>query len=228
MKLWVGLGNPGAQYAGNRHNIGFMAVDRIHDDHGFAPWRARFNGEVSEGRIGSDRVILLKPTTYMNDSGRSVRAAADFFKIPVGDIIVFHDELDIAPGKCRIKHGGGHAGHNGLRSISQHMGDTYDRIRLGVGHPGDKNMVSNFVLGDFSKADRNGWLEDVLRGMSDGAPALAGGAQDRFLNAVSMRVAPPRPSTGTQPERAPKPQPAPAPPEDTRSALDKLRDRFSR
>uniref|UniRef100_UPI0035B2320A aminoacyl-tRNA hydrolase n=1 Tax=Paenirhodobacter enshiensis TaxID=1105367 RepID=UPI0035B2320A len=240
MKLWVGLGNPGAQYAGNRHNIGFMAVDRIAEDHGFGPWRARFQGEVSEGRIGSERIVLLKPATYMNDSGRSVRPTADFYKIPLGDITVFHDELDIAPGKCRLKQGGGHAGHNGLRSISQHMGEAYARVRLGVGHPGDKAKVANYVLGDFSKADREGWLADLLHGISDGAPALARGEGDHFLNAVSLRVAPPRSSAGTHPERAPaepksepkaakpaKPK-APAPTaEDTRSPLDKLRDKFN-
>lgn len=231
MKLWVGLGNPGAQYAGNRHNIGFMAVDRIASDHGFGPWKARFQGEVSEGRIGTDRIVLLKPTTYMNDSGRAVRAASDFYKIPVSDITVFHDELDIAPGKCRVKHGGGHAGHNGLRSISQHMGEGYARIRLGVGHPGDKALVSNYVLGDFSKSDRESWLEDILRGISDGAAALARSEDDHFLNAVSLRVAPPRSSAGTHPERrqAPQmPEKIVSAPKDTRSPIEKLADKFKR
>lgn len=231
MKLWVGLGNPGAQYAGNRHNIGFMAVDRIASDHGFGPWKMRFQGEVSEGRIGTDRIVLLKPTTYMNDSGRAVRAASDFYKIPVSDITVFHDELDIAPGKCRVKHGGGHAGHNGLRSISQHMGEGYARIRLGVGHPGDKALVSNYVLGDFSKSDRESWLEDILRGISDGAAALARSEDDHFLNAVSLRVAPPRSSAGTHPERrqAPQmPEKIVSAPKDTRSPIEKLADKFKR
>ncbi|MFT3687567.1 aminoacyl-tRNA hydrolase [Paenirhodobacter sp.] len=222
MQLWVGLGNPGAKYAANRHNIGFMALDRIAADHGFGPWKARFQGQVSEGRFGSDRVILLKPETFMNLSGQSVRAAADFYKIPVEDITVFHDELDLAPGKMRVKQGGGHAGHNGLRSIHQHMGEAYARVRLGIGHPGHKDRVAGYVLSDFFKADQD-WLDDLLRGISEGAPALAAGEAQKFLNTVSLRTAPPRSSTGTRPE----PKPAPAP-EDTRSPIEKLADRFKR
>ncbi|MDF1620981.1 aminoacyl-tRNA hydrolase [Pseudothioclava nitratireducens] len=228
MKLWVGLGNPGAKYAGNRHNIGFMALDRIAADHGFGPWRARFQGQVCEGRFGSTRVTLLKPETFMNLSGQSVRAAADFFKIDAPDITVFHDELDLAPGKCRLKTGGGHAGHNGLRSIHAHLGPDYDRVRLGIGHPGDKNRVAAYVLSDFAKAEA-GMLDDLLRGISDGAPALATGEGPKFLNAVSLRTAPPRSSTGAaKPETAP---PAPAPQKekaatDTRSPFDKLKDHF--
>jgi PTH1 family peptidyl-tRNA hydrolase len=222
MQLWVGLGNPGAKYAGNRHNIGFMALDRIAADHGFGPWRARFQGQVSEGRFGSTRVVLLKPETFMNLSGQSVRAAADFYKIPVEDITVFHDELDLAPGKCRHKRGGGHAGHNGLRSIHQHLGADYARVRLGIGHPGDKARVAGYVLSDFAKAEAD-QLDDLLRGLCDGAPALAAGEVTKFLNAVSLRVAPPRASTGTQ-------KPAPAPPEapDTApiSPFDRLRAHF--
>jgi PTH1 family peptidyl-tRNA hydrolase len=228
MKLWVGLGNPGAKYAGNRHNIGFMALDRIAADHGFGPWRARFQGQVCEGRFGSTRVTLLKPETFMNLSGQSVRAAADFFKIDAPDITVFHDELDLAPGKCRLKTGGGHAGHNGLRSIHAHLGPDYDRVRLGIGHPGDKNRVAAYVLSDFAKAEAE-MLDDLLRGISDGAPALAAGEGPKFLNAVSLRTAPPRSSTGAaKPEPAP---PAPAPQKekaapDTRSPFDKLKDHF--
>ena len=228
MKLWVGLGNPGAKYAGNRHNIGFMALDRIAADHGFGPWRARFQGQVCEGRFGSTRVTLLKPETFMNLSGQSVRAAADFFKIDATDITVFHDELDLAPGKCRLKTGGGHAGHNGLRSIHAHLGPDYDRVRLGIGHPGDKNRVAAYVLSDFAKAEAE-MLDDLLRGISDGAPALAAGEGPKFLNAVSLRTAPPRSSTGAaKPETAP---PAPAPQKekaapDTRSPFDKLKDHF--
>lgn len=228
MKLWVGLGNPGAKYAGNRHNIGFMALDRIAADHGFGPWRARFQGQVCEGRFGSTRVTLLKPETFMNLSGQSVRAAADFFKIDAPDITVFHDELDLAPGKCRLKTGGGHAGHNGLRSIHAHLGPDYDRVRLGIGHPGDKNRVAAYVLSDFAKAEA-GMLDDLLRGISDGAPALAADEGPKFLNAVSLRTAPPRSSTGAaKPETAP---PAPAPQKekaapDTRSPFDKLKDHF--
>lgn len=237
MKLWVGLGNPGAKYAANRHNIGFMALDRIAADHGFGPWKARFQGQVSEGRFGSDRVILLKPDTFMNLSGQAVRAAADFYKIPVEDIIVFHDELDLAPGKMRVKTGGGHAGHNGLRSIHQHMGEAYARVRLGIGHPGHKDRVAAYVLSDFFKADQD-WLDDLMRGLSEGASALAAGEHQKFLNIVSLRIAPPRSSAGTRPEvpsagpaAAPGKSPEPAPaatPEDTRTPIEKLADRFRR
>lgn len=228
MQLWVGLGNPGAKYAANRHNIGFMAVDRIAADHGFAPWKKAFQGCVSEGRFGSARVILLKPETFMNLSGQSVRAAADFYKIPVGAITVFHDELDLAPGKCRLKQGGGHAGHNGLRSIHQHLGEAYARVRLGIGHPGDKDRVAGYVLSDFAKAEAV-WLDDLLRGISDGAPALAAGEGAKFLNAVALHTAPPRPSTGTRPDAPPAPATKTAAAEtDTRSPLEKLADRFKR
>ena len=230
MQLWVGLGNPGAKYAANRHNIGFTAVDRIAADHGFAPWKKAFQGHVSEGRFGSTRVILLKPETFMNLSGQSVRAAADFYKIPVEGITVFHDELDLAPGKCRLKQGGGHAGHNGLRSIHQHLGEAYARVRLGIGHPGDKDRVAGYVLSDFAKAEAV-WLDDLLRGISDGAPALASADGARFLNAVALRMAPPRPSTGSRPAETPAAPAAPAqaaPVSDPRSALEKLADRFRR
>ncbi|MBD3788420.1 MAG: aminoacyl-tRNA hydrolase, partial [Sphingomonadales bacterium] len=211
MQLWVGLGNPGAKYAANRHNIGFMALDRIAADHGFGPWRKGYQGLVSEGRFGSERVILLKPETFMNLSGQSVRAAADFYKIPVEAITVFHDELDLAPGKCRVKAGGGHAGHNGLRSIHQHMGEAYARVRLGIGHPGQKDRVAGYVLSDFAKAEAE-WLDDLMRGISDGAPQLAAGDSAKFLNAVSLRTAPPRSSGGAQGKagaEAPAPTAAP-------------------
>ncbi len=223
MKLFVGLGNPGAKYARNRHNIGFMALDEIARDHGFGPWRSKFQGVVSEGRFGSQKVLLLKPETFMNRSGQSVGDAARFHKIALEDIIVFHDELDLAPGKCRFKQGGGHAGHNGLRSIHGHLSDGYGRVRLGIGHPGHKDAVAGYVLRDFPKADAD-WLDDLLRGISDGAPALAEGDAGRFMNAVSLRVAPPRSS-----KSSPKPKVAKAPEpetEDTRSAMQKLVDRF--
>ncbi|MCB2115415.1 MAG: aminoacyl-tRNA hydrolase [Rhodobacteraceae bacterium] len=223
MRLFVGLGNPGAKYAMNRHNVGFMALDRIAADHGFAPWRAKFQGEISEGRLGAERVALLKPATFMNLSGQSVGEAMRFFKLEPGDVTVFHDELDLAPGKCRVKHGGGHAGHNGLRSLHQHIGDSYARVRIGIGHPGDKDRVSPYVLSDFAKADRD-WLDDLLRGISDGAVALAEGDGARFMNAVALRTAPPRSSTG-----APKPPPAPPPAEDppqTQTLLQRLAERF--
>ena len=229
MKLFVGLGNPGAKYAGNRHNIGFMALDRIAADHGFGPWRRAYQGLVAEGRLGAEKVVLLKPETFMNLSGQSVRAAADYYKVGVDAITVFHDELDLAPGKCRVKQGGGHAGHNGLRSIHAHMSEAYARVRLGIGHPGHKDAVADYVLHDFAKADQD-WLDDMLRGLSDGAPLLAEGDAAKFLNAVTLRVAPPRASTGT--ERLPKAVPMPkgplpeAPPEDNRNPMQKLLDRF--
>ena len=224
MKLIVGLGNPGTKYAGNRHNIGFMALDRIASDHGFSPWRSKFQGQVSEGRFGSDKVILLKPETFMNLSGQSVGEAMRFHKLEPADVIVFHDEIDLAPAKVRVKTGGGHAGHNGLRSIHSHIGPDYDRVRLGVGHPGHKDAVPGFVLRDFAKADQD-WLDDVLRGISDGIEKLANDESGKFLNAVALRVAPPRSSTTKpKPEKA-KPAPEPEP-EDDRSPMQKLMDRF--
>ncbi len=201
MRLFVGLGNPGAKYAGNRHNIGFMAVDRIAADHGFGPWRVKFQGLVCEGRLGADRVSLLKPETFMNLSGQSVRATMDFYKIGLADLVVFHDELDLAPGKIRTKLGGGHAGHNGLRSIHAHIGDAYARVRLGIGHPGHKDRVADYVLSDFAKADQD-WLDDLMRGISDGAAMLADGDSAKFLNAVALRMAPLRPVTGAINRRA--------------------------
>lgn len=223
MKLWVGLGNPGAKYVGNRHNIGFMAVDRIAADHGFGPWKRAFQGLVAEGRLGTEKIVLLKPETFMNLSGQSVRAAADFYKLAPEEITVFHDELDLAPGKCRLKQGGGHAGHNGLRSIHAHLGESYGRVRLGIGHPGHKDAVSHYVLHDFAKAEADG-LDDLLRGISDGAAALASGDSPRFLNAVSLRVAPPRSSTTA--EKPVKEIAKAAPEEDARSPMQKLLDRF--
>ncbi|RID91770.1 aminoacyl-tRNA hydrolase [Gemmobacter lutimaris] len=225
MRLWVGLGNPGAKYAGNRHNIGFMALDRIADDHGFGPWRKGFQGLVSEGRFGSEKIVLLKPETFMNLSGQSVGEALRFYKLTSDDVTVFHDELDLAPGKLRLKTGGGHAGHNGLRSIHAHIGEAYHRVRLGIGHPGHKDAVASYVLHDFAKADQD-WLDDLLRGISDGAPALATGDGPRFQNAVAQRTAPPRSSTGKE-KAEPKPvSDATAPAEDTRSTLQRLADRF--
>ena len=224
MKLFVGLGNPGARYAGHRHNIGYMAVDRIAADHGFTPWRAKFQGVLAEGRLGSEKVLLLKPETFMNLSGQSVAAAMKFFRLEPADIYVFHDELDLAPGKCRVKVGGGHAGHNGLRSLHSHIGEGYNRVRMGIGHPGHKDRVSGYVLHDFAKADAD-WLEDLLRGVSDGAADLAGGDTGRFMNAVALRTAPPRSSKTPAPAKPPTKEPEPAP-ADTRSALQRLVDRF--
>jgi PTH1 family peptidyl-tRNA hydrolase len=221
MKLLVGLGNPGAKYARNRHNIGFMAVDEIASAHGFGPWRAKFQGQVAEGRIGAKKIVLLKPDTFMNLSGQAVGETARFHKIDPADVIVFHDELDLAPTKIRVKTGGGHAGHNGLRSIHQHIGADYDRVRMGIGHPGHKDAVSGYVLRDFPKADAQ-WLDDELRGIADGIVHLVDGDSARFLNAIGLRLTPARSST-TKPKATPQPAP---PVEDTRSALQKLTDRF--
>ena len=228
MKLFVGLGNPGPKYAGNRHNIGFMALERIAADHGFGAWKGKFQGEICEGRLGSEKVILLKPTTFMNKSGQSVGEAMRFYKLDSTDITVFHDEIDLAPAKLRCKAGGGHAGHNGLRSIHQHIGPHYDRVRMGVGHPGHKDKVPGYVLHDFAKAEQE-WLDDVLQGLSDGAAHLAEGDTGRFLNAVSLRTAPPRSSTSKPKEKPAKPDPKPTEePQtvDSRSPLQKLIDKF--
>ena len=231
MRLFVGLGNPGAKYAGNRHNIGFMALDRIAADHGFGPWRKAFHGLVAEGRLGLEKVVALKPETFMNLSGQSVQAAVAFHKLALNEVVVFHDELDLAPGKLRVKQGGGHAGHNGLRSIHGHLGEAYGRVRLGIGHPGHKDAVAAYVLNDFAKADA-GWLDDLLRGISDGAVALAAGDLVKFQNAVALRTAPPR-SSATPSTVAQKPvadpllaQPSPPPEPDPRSPMQKLLDRF--
>ncbi|MFK7877937.1 MAG: aminoacyl-tRNA hydrolase [Paracoccaceae bacterium] len=228
MKLIVGLGNPGAKYAGTRHNIGFMAVDRIAQDHHFTPWKSKFQGVIAEGRLGAEKVILQKPETFMNKSGQAVGEAMRFFKLDATDVIVLHDEIDLAPAKVKFKTGGGHAGHNGLRSVHGHIGEAYARVRLGVGHPGHKDAVPGYVLRDFPKADQD-WLDDVLRGVSDGADHLAAGDGGKFLNAVSLRVAPPRSGTGTAPNTGKKPR-VDTPPDavpDTRSSLQKLMDKFT-
>jgi PTH1 family peptidyl-tRNA hydrolase len=187
MLLFVGLGNPGAKYARNRHNIGFMAVDEIARRHGFAPWRRRFQGETSEGTLDSERVILLKPTTYMNESGRSVQEAASFFKIGPGDVTVFQDELELQPAKLRVKVGGGIAGHNGLRSISAHIGNEYRRVRLGIGHPGVKELVHGHVLSDFAKADMP-WVEALCEAVADNAGLLAAKRDSTFANKVHLAL----------------------------------------
>jgi PTH1 family peptidyl-tRNA hydrolase len=187
MLLFVGLGNPGAKYARNRHNIGFMAVDEIARRHGFAPWRRRSQGETSEGTLGRERVILLKPTTYMNDSGRAVQEAANFFKLGMAEIAVFQDELELQPGKLRVKVGGGIAGHNGLRSISSHIGNEYRRVRLGIGHPGVKELVHHHVLSDFAKAD-DAWVAALCEAVAENAPLLAAGQDSSFQNKVHLAM----------------------------------------
>ena len=224
MQIFVGLGNPGAKYEKNRHNIGFMAVDEIANAHGFAPWRSKFQGQMTEGRLGSQKVILLKPETFMNLSGQSVGDAMRFHKLSATDVIVFHDELDLAPGKCRVKTGGGHAGHNGLRSIHQHIGEAYHRVRLGIGHPGHKDWVAGYVLSDFAKSEQ-GWLDDVIRGIGTGAPKLADGDWGGFMNAVALaRPQKERPEKPKAPQQPVAKLDAPA--QDTRTALEKLLSKF--
>src|SRR5438309_9128212 len=185
MLLLVGLGNPGSQYAGNRHNIGFMALDALAKRNGIRPWRRRFQGLSAEGALGGERALLLLPGTYMNDSGRAVAEAAHFFKLGLSDIVVFHDEIDLAPGKLRVKIGGGIAGHNGLRSISAHIGNDYRRVRLGIGHPGIKELVHSHVLSDFAKSDRP-WVEALCEAVADNAALLATGKDSTFQNKVHL------------------------------------------
>ena len=187
MLLFVGLGNPGEQYAGNRHNIGFMAVQAIAKRHGIAPWRRRFQGVAVEGAIGGEKVLLLLPGTYMNESGRAVAEAAHFYKLEAGSIVVFHDEAELPPGKVRLKIGGGNAGHNGLRSISEHIGNDYRRVRLGVGHPGDKKLMERYVLQDFAKSERP-WVEALCEIVADNAALLIEGKDSTFQNKVHLAM----------------------------------------
>ena len=187
MLLFVGLGNPGAKYAGHRHNIGFMAVGEIARRHGFSTWRRRFQGETAEGTLDRERVVLLKPSTFMNDSGRAVQEAANFFKLSAGEITVFQDELELPPGKVRVKVGGGIAGHNGLRSISSHIGNDYRRVRLGIGHPGIKELVHGYVLSDFAKSDRP-WVETLCEAVADNAGLLTTGRDSTFQNKVHLAL----------------------------------------
>jgi peptidyl-tRNA hydrolase, PTH1 family len=187
MLLFVGLGNPGSRYARNRHNIGFRVVDEIARRHGFALWRRRFQGEASEGTLGSARVMLLKPTTYMNDSGRAVQEAANFFKLAASDITVFQDELELPPAKVRVKVGGGIAGHNGLRSVTSHIGNDYRRVRLGIGHPGVKELVHAYVLSDFFKED-GPWVAALCEAVADNAALLAAGQDASFQNKVHLAM----------------------------------------
>lgn len=188
MKLFVGLGNPGRAYAGNRHNIGFMAVDAIARQHKFPPFRKRFQGQVSEASLSDVKVILLKPETYMNDSGRSVQEAAHFYKLTPDDIFVFHDELDLAAAKVRVKRGGGNAGHNGLRSITETIGNDYWRVRIGIGHPGDKDRVQPHVLSDFAKSE-GAWVEALCKIIAANAEFLARGEDASFQNKVHLAMA---------------------------------------
>ena len=187
MKLFVGLGNPGPRYAGNRHNIGFMALEAIARANRAGPFRARFQGEASEAMIGAERVLLIKPLTYMNESGRSVAAAMQFYKIALGDVAVFHDELDLPPARLRIKTGGGNAGHNGLRSITAQCGNEYRRVRLGIGHPGVKDLVHAYVLSDFAKAEA-GWVAALCDAVAQAAPLIASGEDSAAQNRVHLAM----------------------------------------
>jgi PTH1 family peptidyl-tRNA hydrolase len=187
MKLFVGLGNPGEKYARHRHNVGFMALERIAERHRFGPWRKRFQGYVSDGDLDGNKVLLLKPDTYMNESGRAVGEAARFLKLATSDIVVFHDELDLLPGKLKVKSGGGNAGHNGLRSITAHLDNEYARVRIGIGHPGVKELVQAWVLHDFSREDQ-AWLGPLLDAIADAAPRLAAGDSARFLTDVARTL----------------------------------------
>ncbi|MEM9356064.1 MAG: aminoacyl-tRNA hydrolase [Pseudomonadota bacterium] len=220
MKLFVGLGNPGQKYEGNRHNVGFMALDSIADRNDLGPWRKRFHGLTCDGTLGSERVLLIKPQGFYNESGNPVREAAKFLKIKAADIIVFHDEIDLAPSKLRVKFGGGLAGNNGLRSINAQMGGPdFWRVRIGVGHPGDKNQVANYVLRDFAKADR-AWLDTVLDAIARSAGKLADGEADRFQSDVAQAVAElreqenenSRPTEGQSSAPAPQSRSSAAPP----------------
>ncbi|GAB4394162.1 MAG: aminoacyl-tRNA hydrolase [Kiloniellaceae bacterium] len=210
MLLLAGLGNPGPRYADNRHNIGFMAVDEIVRRHSFSPWRNRFQADCAEGRLGGEKVLVLKPQTYMNESGRAVGEALRFFKLAPEDVIVLYDEIDLAPGKIRVKQGGGTGGHNGIRSIESHIGKDFWRVRLGVGHPGQKELVHGHVLGDFAKADRV-WLEKLLDAVATEIPVLTEGDAPRFMSRVAEMTAPPRP-------KKPKPEKRPDSKEDDASS----------
>ena len=189
MQLLVGLGNPGRKHARSRHNVGFMAVDEIVRRHSFGPWRKRFEGQCAEGTVGGEKILALKPETYMNASGRSVGQAVRFFKLSPADLVVIHDDIDLAPGKVRIKQGGGHAGHNGLRDIDAHIGRDYLRVRIGVGHPGLKDRVAGHVLDDFSKAE-TAWLDPLLSAIADAYPELTKGDGPGFSNRLALILHP--------------------------------------
>jgi PTH1 family peptidyl-tRNA hydrolase len=210
MKLFVGLGNPGAEYAFNRHNVGFMAVDAIASVHNFPAWRKRFQGAAAEGKLGRESVLLLKPGTYMNESGRAVGEAVRFYKLELSDVVVFHDELDLAPGKVRVKTGGGVAGHNGLRSLTAHIGNDYVRVRIGIGHPGSRELVTHHVLNNFLKADRD-WLEALLGAIAEAAPDLARGASDKFQSFVAHAMQSEPEADDEKPKAAPRNAKAEAP-----------------
>lgn len=201
MRLIVGLGNPGSRYARNRHNVGFMALDAVARRYPIAGFRSRFKGEIADAPIGGERRLLLKPQTYMNDSGESVVAAARFFRIASSDVVVIHDEIDLRPGKLRVKRGGGNAGHNGLRSIDALMGPDYWRVRIGVGHPGVKELVQPYVLQNFPTDEMALWVEPLLTAVAETIPVLLSGAPDAFMSEVARRFMPPDPAAGETPAR---------------------------
>ena len=207
MHLFVGLGNPGEKYRNTRHNIGFMALDRISDKAGGASWKDKFQGHIGEIHLDGEKVFLLKPRTFMNLSGQSVGEAMQFYNLPPAEVTVFHDELDLPPGKCRAKTGGGHAGHNGLRSLHQHIGADYNRIRLGIGHPGDKKLVSNYVLHKFAKTDQD-WLNPLLDRIADAASLLVQGDRSGFMNKVALTVGLEKKTLATPAKKVPTKSPS--------------------
>ncbi|MEL7429459.1 MAG: aminoacyl-tRNA hydrolase [Pseudomonadota bacterium] len=198
MLIIAGLGNPGSKYAANRHNIGFMAADEIVRRHSFGPWKNKHKAEISDGTLNGEKALVVKPQTFMNDSGQAIGEILRFFKEDISNLIVIYDELDLAPGKLRLKTGGGHGGHNGIKSIDAHCGKDYRRMRLGIGHPGHKDRVTGHVLGDFAKADHE-WLDPLLASIADHAPLLASGNDAGFMNKVAL-------STGQNPDNASKPE----------------------
>ncbi|MEI9420931.1 aminoacyl-tRNA hydrolase [Mesorhizobium sp. Cs1299R1N1] len=205
MLVFAGLGNPGAKYAENRHNVGFMAADAIARRHSFSPWSKKFQGLISEGTLGGEKIILIKPQTFMNLSGQSVGEALRFYKLDLSALTVFYDEIDLAEGKLRIKTGGGAGGHNGIRSIDGHLGNAYRRVRIGVGHPGVKEMVQHHVLGDFAKADRD-WLDPLLDAIADNAAMIVKGDESGFMNKAALAV---QGKAGVEPEKPAQKQPSP-------------------
>jgi peptidyl-tRNA hydrolase, PTH1 family len=208
MIVFVGLGNPGEKYARHRHNVGFMAADALAEAHGFGPAREKFQAEIREGYLngpnGREKALVLKPLTFMNESGRAVQQAAQFYKLKPHDFVVFYDELDLAPGKLKIKTGGGAAGHNGIRSIDAHIGNGFRRVRIGIGHPGDKSRVTNHVLGNFAKSDQD-WLAPMLDAIAAAAPFLTAGDDNRFATAVAQRLVPERKAKNDIPAETSKP-----------------------
>ena len=224
MRLIVGLGNPGKKYENNRHNIGFLILDALAEANGFAPWRSKFQGQITDGTIPAGKALLLKPETFMNLSGDAVQAAVKFYKLQPSDVLVIHDELDLPPGKVKLKKGGGHAGHNGLRSITNHIGADFWRLRVGIGHPGDKNKVSNYVLSDFSKSDQI-WVEQLQHDLKRNIDLLASVDGAKLMQALAPQSTP-------KPNPKANPKPKPIEPEvelqDARSPLQKLMDKFSK